>query len=163
MGLLVPIHQSLYPRLSNLVQDNRPAANRLARTSIIIMSTVGAVLSLAAFLAAPWAVPFILGRSFAASVPVLEIMAALPLLDALGTMFGVLWMVPLGLDRQFNRVILAGGTLNLALAVVFAPRFAQLGMAAAVVTTEVFVVLTLYVTLRRRKLSPLRGSPMDQA
>lgn len=163
MGLLVPIHQSLYPRLSNLVQHNRRAANRLARSSMFVMSSAGAVLSLAAFLAAPWAVPLILGRSFAASVPVLEIMAVLPLLDALGTMFGVLWMVPLGMDRQFNRVIVAGGVLNLVLAVFLAPQFAQIGMAAALVATEVFVVLTLYVTLRRRKLSPLAATSIDPA
>ncbi|HET7102264.1 MAG TPA: flippase [Terriglobia bacterium] len=163
MGLLAPIHQSLYPRLSHLVQRDRPAANRLARFSMFLMSSAGVVLSLAAFLGAPWAVPLILGSSFTASVPVLEIMAALPLLDALGTMFGVLWMVPLGLDRQFNRVILAGGALNLVLAFFLAPRFAQIGMAAAVVATEVFVVLTLYVTLRRRKLSPLAATRMDQA
>ena len=158
MGLLVPIHQSLYPRISNLVRHDRPAANRLARSSMFLITSVGAVLSLAAFLGAPWAIPLILGKSFAASVPVLEIMAALPLLDALGTMLGVLWMVPLGLDRQFNRVILAGGTLNLALAVLLAPRFTQLGMATAVVVTEVFVTLTLYAVLRRRGLSPLTAA-----
>ncbi|HKT12763.1 MAG TPA: flippase [Terriglobia bacterium] len=161
MGLLVPIHQSLYPRISHLAQHDRRAANRLARSSMFVMSSVGVALSLAAFLAAPWAVPLILGRSFAASIPVLEIMAALPLLDALGTMFGVLWMVPLGMDRQFNRVILAGGVLNLVLAVVFAPQFAQLGMAAAVVATEIFVVLALYLVLRRRKLTPLAAARID--
>jgi polysaccharide transporter, PST family len=163
MGLLVPLHQSLYPRLSHLVQHDRPAAKRLARSSMFLMSSMGAVLSLAAFLGAPWAVPLILGKSFVASVPVLQIMAALPLLDALGTIFGVLWMVPLGLDRQFNRVVLAGGALNLVLAVFFAPRFAELGMAAAVVATEVFVVLGLYLTLRRRRLSPLSTTPIEQA
>jgi polysaccharide transporter, PST family len=162
MGLLVPIHQSLYPRVSHLMQHNRPAAKRLARPSMFLMSSVGAVLSLAAFLGAPWAVPLILGKSFAASVPVLEIMATLPLLDALGTMFGVLWMVPLGLDRQFNRVILAGGALNLVLALLLAPKFAQIGMAGAVVATEVFVVLALYLALRRRKLTPLARTHIEQ-
>ena len=162
MGLLVPLHQSLYPRLSHLVQHDRPAAKRLARSSMFLMSSLGAVLSLAAFLGAPWAVPLILGKSFVASVPVLEIMAALPLLDALGTMFGVLWMVPLGLDRQFNRAVIAGSALNLVLAVFFAPRFAELGMAAAVLATEVFVVLALYLTLRRRKLTPLGPTPIEQ-
>jgi PST family polysaccharide transporter len=162
MGLLVPVHQSLYPRLSNLVQHNRPAASRLARFSMFLMSSVGMALSLAAFLGAPWAVPFILGDRFGASIPVLQVMAALPLLDAMGTLFGVLWMVPLGLDRQFNRVILAGGALNLVLAVALAPHFAQMGMAAAVVATEIFVTITLYATLRRRGLSPLAGVPNAQ-
>jgi PST family polysaccharide transporter len=163
MGMLAPIHQSLYPRISHLVQNNRPAADRLARSSMFLMSSTGVVLSLAAFLTAPWAVPLILGKGFMASIPVLQLMAALPLLDALGTMFGVLWMVPLGMDRQFNRVILAGGVLNLVLAMVLAPRFAQLGMAAAVVATEVFVVLTLYATLHRKRLTPLAAKPVERA
>ena len=162
MGLLVPVHQSLYPRLSNLVQHNRPAANRLARFSMFLMGSAGMILALAAFLCAPWAVPLILGKSFALSIPVLQVMAALPLLDALGTMFGVLWMVPLGLDRQFNRVILAGGALNLLLAVALAPHFAQIGMAAAVVATEIFVALALYATLRHKGLSPLAAAHKDR-
>ena len=163
MGLLIPIHQSLYPRISHMIQHDRPAANRLARFGMFLMSSMGAVLSLAAFLGAPWIVPFILGKSFVASVPVLQIMAALPLLDAVGTMLGVLWMVPLGLDRQFNRIILTGGALNLILAVILAPRFAQLGMAAAVVATEVSVMLTLYVTLHRRGLNPMAAGRSKQA
>jgi len=163
MGLLVPIHQSVYPRLSNLVQHNLTAAKRLGRSTMFLMSFVGAALSLAAFLSAPWAVPLILGKGFAASVPVLQVMAALPLLDALGTTFGVLWMVPLGLDRQFNRAVMAGGVLNLVLAVIFAPRFAQLGMAAAVVATEVFIVLALYIVLHRRGLNPLLPAQIEQA
>lgn len=155
MGFVVPIHQSLYPRLSHLVQHDRPAASRLARFSMFVMSSIGGALTLAAFLSAPWAIPFLLGESFVASVPVLRILAILPFLDAVGTVLGVLWMVPLGLDRLFNRVILVAGALNLILAVLLAPRFAQVGMAAAVVTTEVFVVSTLYFTLRHRGLSPL--------
>ncbi|HEX5413581.1 MAG TPA: oligosaccharide flippase family protein [Terriglobia bacterium] len=163
MGLLVPVHQSLYPRLSSLVQHDPAAARRLARSSLFLMSTAGAVLSLAALLGAPWAVPLILGKNFVASVPVLQIMAALPLLDALGTSFGVLWMVPLGLDRQFNLVVMAGGLLNLVLAVVLAPQFAQLGMAAAVVATEVFIVLALYFVLYRRRLSLLVPAQIRRA
>jgi len=161
MGLLVPIHQSLYPRLSRLVEHDRPVANRLAKFSMFVMSSTGTLLSLAAFLGAPWIVPIVLGKSFVASVPVLRIMAPLPLLDAVGTMLGILWMLPLGLDRQFNKVVLAAGALNLALAVVLAPRFAQVGMASAVVITEVFVVLTLYFTLHRQGLNPLVAGQND--
>jgi polysaccharide transporter, PST family len=155
MRLLVPIHQSLYPRLSHLAHHDRPVANRLAGLSLLLMSSMGAVMSLAAFFGAPWAVQIILGKNFAASVPVLRIMAPLPFLDAVSTMLGVLWMLPLRMDRQFNKVVLAAGALNIGLAVALAPRFAQLGMASAVVIVEAFVAVTLYVTLHRKGLNPL--------
>lgn len=161
MGLLVPVHQSLYPRITRLIKEDRPVANRLAKLTMFIMSSAGTILTLAAFLGAPWIIPLVLGRSFAASVPVLRIMSPLPLLDAVGTMLGILWMVPLGLDRQFNKVVMAGGALNLILAVILAPRFAQLGMAGALVCTEIFVVLTLYIKLHRQGLNPLMAKQDD--
>jgi hypothetical protein len=46
--------------------------------------------------------------------------------------------------------------------VALAPQFAQMGMAAALVATEVFIVLTLYVTLHRRGLSPLAAHRTQQ-
>jgi len=155
MGLLGPVHQSLYPRLSHLVHHDRPAANRLARLGLLVMGSMGAVLSLAAFLGAPWAVQIILGKSFAASVPALRILAPLPFLDAVATMLGTLWMLPLRMDRQFNTVVMVAGALNIGLALLLAPRFAQLGMASAVVIVELFVMIALFVTLHRRGLNPL--------
>ncbi len=160
VGLLGPVHNSLYPRLSHLVRHDRPAANRLARFSMIALSSIGAVLSLATFLGAPWAVRVVLGKGFAPSVPVLQILAPLPLLIAGSVTLGILWMLPLGLDRQFNKVVMVAGALNLGLAVLLAPKFAQLGVASAEVVAEAVLTLTLYITLNRRALNPL-GSRCD--
>lgn len=155
IGLLWPVHYSLYPRLSRLIKKDRPAANRLARLSMLVLSSMGAALSLAAFFGAPWLVRIILGVNFAPSVTVLRILAPLPFLVAGSIVLGVLWMLPLGLDRQFNKVVIAGGALNLGLAVILAPRFAQLGVASASVITEAALTLTLYVVLNRQALNPM--------
>lgn len=162
VGLLGPIDQSLYPRLSRLVQHDRSAANQLAKLSIFVMSSTGTVLSLAAFVGAPWIVPLILGKSFAASAPVLRIMAPMPLLEGISTTLGVLWMLPLGLDRQFNKVILGAAALHIGLCIVLAPRFAQLGMATAGVLSELFVTLALYFILHRQGLNPLASRKHDR-
>lgn len=158
MGLLVPVHQSLYPRLSRLVQLDRPSANRLARFSVLVLSSMGAVLSFATFLGAPWIIQIALGKGFAPSIPVLRILSPLPLLVGISVVLGVLWMLPLGLESQFNKIVLAAGALNIGLAVALAPRFAQFGVAGAVVIAEAFVVLTLYVKLHRQGLNPLAAS-----
>ena len=155
MGLLAPVHQSLYPRFSHLVKNDRPTARRLARLTLLVMSAMGALSSLVVFLAAPRIVRIILGKGFAPTIPVLRIMAALIFLDAVSTMLGMLWMVPLGLDRSFSRIVLAAGILNLALALTLAPHFAQIGVACATVAAEVFGTSTLYVILQRQGLNPL--------
>jgi len=161
MGLLAPVYQSLYPRFSHLVKHDRPTARRLARASLLVMSAMGALSSLVVFLAAPWIVRIILGKAFAPTVPVLRIMAALIFLDAVSTILGMLWMVPLGLDRLFSRIVLAAGALNLVLALILAPRFAQAGVAWAVVAAEVFGTCMISVILHRRGLSPLATPPKE--
>jgi polysaccharide transporter, PST family len=155
MGLLAPVEQSLFPRFSHLVKHDRPTAKRLARVTLLAMSAFGAVSSLVVFLQAPWIVRILLGRGFAPTVPILRIMAALILLDAVGTMLGMLWMVPLGLDRAFSRIVLAAGLLNLALALILGPRLAGPGVACAAVAAEVFGACMLYVILHRQGLNPL--------
>jgi polysaccharide transporter, PST family len=155
MGLLAPVYQSLFPRFSHLVKHDRPTAQRLARVTLLVISSMGALSSLVVFVAAPWIVRIILGKGFAPTVPVLRIMAALIFLDAVSTMLGMLWMVPLGLDRLLSRIVLAAGALNLILALIMAPRFAETGVASAVVAAEVFGTCALYAILHHRGLSPL--------
>ncbi len=161
MGLLAPVQQSLFPRLSHLAHEDRPRARRLARASLLAMSAFGAVSSLGVFVAAPWMVRIILGKGFALSVPLLRIMAALVFLDAVSTMLGMLWMVPLGLDRAFSRIVLGIGLVNVALALALAPRFGGVGVACAVVAAEVFGACLITFTLGRRGLLPL-GRPREE-
>lgn len=161
MGLLAPVQQSLYPRFSRLVREDRPTARRLARIALLAMSAAGAASSLVVFLAAPWIVRIVLGKGFAPTIPVLRIMAALIFLDAVSTMLGMLWMVPLGLDRSFSRVVLAASLASVALAIALAPRFAGTGVASAVVAAEVFGTCMISVILHRQGLNPFANSPKE--
>ncbi len=155
LGLLTPVTQSLFPRLSHLVEHARERAARLARLGVILMGVGGAVLGLAVFLLAPVAVRVILGAGYGPSVAVLRILALLPPLIALSNVLGIQWMVPLGMDRSFNTIIMLGGVLNMLLAFLLASRFTAIGMAAAVVTAEAFVTVAMYAHLRWRKLDPM--------
>lgn len=155
VGLPWPIHYSVYPRLSRLIRDDRPAAKRLAQLSMLLLSSMGGVLSLAAFWGAPWVVRIVLGKDFAPSIMVLRILAPLPLLVAGSIVLGVLWMLPLGLDRQFNKVVLTAGVLNLGIAVILAPHFGRLGVAIASILAEGTLTVALYLVLQRQALNPL--------
>jgi len=95
---------------------------------------------------------------FDPTVPVLRVLALLLPLIAASNVLGIQWMLPLGLDHVFNRIILAAGVLNLSLAYWLAPRFAEMGMAWAVVIAEAFVTFIMYAYLRWRNLDPVRGA-----
>jgi PST family polysaccharide transporter len=65
------------------------------------------------------------------------------------------WLIPHGLDRALNVVIVASAVLNLILALSLAPRFGALGMAWVTVVAEGCIMVGLLWALRRRGLRPL--------
>ncbi|MGA8812245.1 MAG: flippase [Candidatus Sulfotelmatobacter sp.] len=154
LGLLNPISQALYPRLSHLVHHARNRAARLAQIGVAVMGGGGTAMGALVFLLAPILVQVILGKGFAPAVPLLRILSLLIPLIAFSNVFGIQWMLPLGLDRPFNTIILLAGLINLGLAVTLATPYADLGMAWAVVIAETFVTGSIYLLLRSRKLDP---------
>jgi PST family polysaccharide transporter len=155
VGILNPISQTLYPRLSHLVSHAQNQAARLARISILVMVSAGTGIGTAVFLLAPFIVHTVLGPHFGPSVAVLRILALLVPLVALGNVLGIQWMLPLGMDRAFNKIVLLAGGINLVLALVLAPIYMDKGMAWAVVIAETFVSVSMYLVLRSQNLDPL--------
>lgn len=154
LGLLSPINQTLFPRMNHLMQTARERAVRLMRISVGIMGAIGVLLGVTLFVLAPLLVHFILGSSFTPAVPLLRILALLPPLIALSNVFGIQWMLSLGLDRPFNIIILLAGLTNVGLATLLAPRYGATGMALAVVCAETFVTAGIYLVLRLRRMDP---------
>jgi PST family polysaccharide transporter len=155
LGILNPISQTLYPRLSHLASHAQDRAARLARISIGLMGGAGATLGVLVFLLAPVIVHMVLGAHFEPAVRVLRVLALLVPLVAIGNVLGIQWMLPLGMDRAFNKIILLAGFINIVLALVLAPNYREMGMAWAVVIAETFVSSSMYLLLRSRKLDPL--------
>jgi PST family polysaccharide transporter len=155
LQLFNPITQTLYPRVSHLVQHDRDRAARLARFGTLILGTSGAVLGAVTFMFAPQIVRFALGGAFVPAVPVLRVLSFLLPLIGLNTAVGPQWMLPLGLDRSFNRIILLAGLINIGLASALARPYAGLGMAIAVVSAELFIGVRVHLALHRRHLHPL--------
>jgi PST family polysaccharide transporter len=110
----------------------------------------GLVMGITAYAAAEPLVGLLLGPGYEASIPVLRILALLPPAVALGTVLGIHWALPRGLDRPFYRLVLVGGALNILMAVILAPRFGAMGMAVSVVSADGVVSLGLLALYRIR-------------
>ena len=169
MGLLNPLNQALYPRLSHLAVHNPKEGGRLLRLNALLVGAGGLLLSLCVFFAAPLLVHILLGRAFAPAIPVLRFLAVLPFLIGMNTVLSTQWMAPLGMDSILNRMICGAGVLNLCLACVLAPTWRQMGMACSVVCAELFIALAAIVVLargtarRHAVASSLRLSDMEQS
>lgn len=163
LGLFGPISQTLYPRLNYLVHHDRDSAARLARIGVIVMGGGGAALGAVVFAFSPLLVRLLLGQGFLPAIPVLRVLSLLVPLIAVSMSLGVQWMLPLGMDRIFNTIIVLAGLINLALSTALASSFAALGMAWAVVSAETFVTVSFYLVLRWHKLHPTMSQSRSKA
>jgi PST family polysaccharide transporter len=154
VNLLNPLTQSLYPRLSRLLATDRAGAVSLARVSLMVTTSAGMGMCLVTFVAAPLITRVVLGPAYGAAVPVMRVLSLLLPAIAVSTVLGIQWMLPLGMEAVYNKIIIVAGFLNLTLALCWASRWQQMGMACAVVVSEYLVTIAVCIVLVRRKISP---------
>jgi polysaccharide transporter, PST family len=153
--LLQPINTALLPRLSHLAERSPERAQQVAALTVLLQGAAGWALGAAIALLAPWLVDLLFGAEYRAAAEVLRVMAGIiPLVVINGALVSQ-WLIPHGLDRALNVVIVAGAVLNLILALGLAPRFGALGMAWVTVVAEACIMVGLLWALHRRGLRPL--------
>ena len=149
-GLLNPIREAIFPRLSHLAATGgEEAAAPLARMSATIMIVGGAVLGAGLYICAPLGTRLLLGGAFTPAVTVLRILSLLPVLLAVTYAVGFQWLLPFGKDGVINRIIICAGLINVALSFLLAPPYGHIGMAWAVVAAEAFVAVAMVIAVWR--------------
>jgi polysaccharide transporter, PST family len=154
IGLLNPVFQALYPRLSHLAHNSRFHAAQLVRSAAKYLGTIGVGISFIIAISAPLLVRVILGPAYIPAITVVRILSLLAPLILLTNVYGVQWMLPLGMDAALNRIVICVGMANLGLACVLAPLFREQGMAWAAVSSEGLVLLAILVFLSWKGVSP---------
>lgn len=154
LTMLGPITRALYPRLSNLAHNSREKAARLAKWGVTTMGLGSFAIGIGVFISAPLLVRVVLGEGFEPTIPALRVMSFLIPTIALSNFLGIQWMLPLGMDRIFNTIIIGAGAVSLLLAFTLAPIYGYMGMAWISLASEALVTISMYLVLRVKQLDP---------
>jgi O-antigen/teichoic acid export membrane protein len=92
------------------------------------------------------------GHAALGAVPVMRWIAPLPLVIAISNVIGILTMVTFGLDRQFSRILILAGAVNIVLGVPLILWLGAQGAGISVLVTETLVTLTMILVLLRHKI-----------
>jgi polysaccharide transporter, PST family len=157
VGMLLPIRDAFYPRLSQLAAHSPGESQRLTRISAYIEIAAGILLSVATFAGAHLIIRLVFGRTFEAAVPILQILAVISFICSLSDAIGLQSLLPSGKESLVMIAIVAGGLVNIAFAVILAPRFMAEGMAVSVVLAEAAVCTVLVCIVART--TPLFQKP----
>ncbi|HDD45377.1 MAG TPA: flippase [Candidatus Desulfofervidus auxilii] len=149
-GLLVPISQTVYPHISKLVSESKEKALNFIRKLVKIVGSISFIISLSIFIFANLIVNIVLGLQYRQSIIVLRILAFLPFIIGLSNIFGIQTMLTFNLKQAFSKILISAGLLNIVLALILAPLYQHIGISIAVLTTEIFVTLSMFFYLKRK-------------
>lgn len=143
ISLLSPLSQALYPRASFLAATDRRSGDRLVRVTLFAMTGLGLAAAGVISLLAPLLVRILLGEEYMPAVPVLRGLSLLLPLIAAGTVLGLQWALPRGMERLFNLLVGGAAALNILGTLILAPRFGAAGMTVSIILAEAFVAFGL--------------------
>lgn len=147
LGLMGPVSQALFPRISYLLAHERARAEQMLRRVFALQSLVGLVISVGIWVVSPIVVPLLFGAAYVQALPVLLGLAVLPVLIAISNVFGIQIMVPLGHNSAFSAVLIAAGLINVVLVFPLGAWWGAMGAAVSMVVAEILVtgVMALYI------------------
>jgi PST family polysaccharide transporter len=149
-GLLNPIREALYPRISRLALTAPAEAARLVRIGATVMISGGTLLGGMLYLTAPRLIHIMTGSDLPPAVTVLRIFALLPPLLSVTYSIGLQWLLPLGEDAKVNRIFLTAGALNIVTAFLVAPVYQHTGMAVSVLLSETYACIAMVMAVATR-------------
>jgi polysaccharide transporter, PST family len=150
-SLIAPLIQTVYPFLSRALQDSKEHALSIINKILILITVSMGVISLIIGLFAPLIVDF-LGSKYTHIIPLLQILAVLPLILGWANVFGILTMINFDFKRQLSRIYVFAGILSILLMFLLIPTFKQYGTAWTAVLTEVFATLMMFLFLWKKKI-----------
>ncbi len=151
-GVISPITQAVFPHVSSLANQSKERALAFVKKTLLWMGGITIVPSVMLLALAPWVALICFGKDGVASAPVIRWIALLPFIIAISNVLGIQTMIPFGLDRQFSRILIGAGLVNVAIAVPLIRLFGARGAGAAVLCTETLITLTMFLVLHKQRV-----------
>jgi PST family polysaccharide transporter len=151
-SMVFPLSTAIFPHVSRMGQDSRENVIRFIRKFTPLIAVPFALISLIFIVGAPLAVRLLYTHRYDSSIPLMQIMGALPLVVALSAPFGVYFMLGLGYNSEWAKVAMSAGIFNFVLLVplLFVTR-PEVAVSITSVVVEAFVLLRTYIFYRQRR------------
>lgn len=139
-AMIRPISQVVYPRMARLyVSDPRGAASTLWMAAMVLTITTS-VVAVVLTLRSSQIMALVAGADFQGSGLVLAVLAWVPLISGLGTVFGAFGLVAAGLASRLGLISLAAIPVAIVSATALSMHAGVVGAALSVLVTEAFIL-----------------------
>lgn len=144
------VSDAIYPYISQKMKNARNEAYHFLRKQLLIYTVGGVFGGITIFFFAPCIIPWLLGDKYVPSINLIQIMAFVPLVVAISTVFGYETMLPLGMQKKYSQILIVASIFNLGLIVPSIIWQGAVGVAFCVFATETFITLLMGIYLWRK-------------
>jgi PST family polysaccharide transporter len=150
-SMLTPISQTVYPYISKLASESKEKALNFIKKLLKIIGLGSFIISFLIFIFSTQIVYILLGSHFQNSIIVLKILAFLPFIIGVATVYATLFLLGFGYIKQWKRIILMCSALDIVFIFIFvgALSLKHIGVSISWLLTEICVLLLSYLAYRR--------------
>ncbi|WP_324670848.1 flippase [Hymenobacter sp. GOD-10R] len=157
------LNQAFFPIVANAFGQGREQGLRMVRNTFFPLFILMSVVCLGLWVVAPLFIELLYGAKFLGSISVLRIVCVLPLIIGMSNLLGMHTMLNLRMDKAFFMVTAIGSVIGVALNMLLIKKFAHLGAAYALVITELYITLAMYIYLRYKGIEVVKLSHLREA
>jgi PST family polysaccharide transporter len=111
-ALVFPLTTAIFPHISRLSHESPQKAIAFIERNTLRLTAPFALISIIWIAGAPWVGRVLFGPKFGPSVPLLRIMAPIPLFVAIGSIYATYYMLGMGYKKQWSQLIISAGAFN---------------------------------------------------
>ena len=137
------VSDAIYPYISKKFKISKSEAYQFLRKQLVIYTISGILCGMIILFLSPKIIPWLLGEKYISSISLIQVMAFVPLVVAISTVFGYETMLPLGMQKKYSQILIIASILNLILIVPSILWKEALGVALCVFVTETFITLLM--------------------
>lgn len=156
-GLMAPITQAIFPYVCNLLVRSRTQTLLFIQKAFWGLLAVNTVLTAMLYFLATPIVRIVFGGGNLYIVPLVKLMALIPMAVAISNIIGIQTMLPFGMKRTFSRILVSGGAVNVILCYFLTRANGALGTAQASVLIEVLISIAMIGVIAKKGLYPWFG------
>jgi O-antigen/teichoic acid export membrane protein len=153
--LVMPLAQAFYPFAGKAFGEGREQGLRVVQKMVPLIIVVLGLASIVMLVIGPSVIRIFYGHKFEPAIPVFELLTIVPLIYSLNNVFGIQIMMNLGLDKLFFRITASAGIFSVLLNLLTIKRWGYMGSTINWLVTETFLLIAMYVILRRKGLNPI--------
>lgn len=142
-GLMGPVTQVFYPRVSALMIINKDKAFKMIRWLLSLQSLIALIVSLLVCFFAERIILLFYSSAYTESITILRLLAPLLFVISVSNVLGVQGMLTMGMRKSFSGIVWVGAILNTILIFPLIYSYGINGAAMSVLVTEVIIMILI--------------------